>query len=97
MIQERITSILAWIPDWVYFHLTPHGRKLQSYLNIVHGFTRKVNRSHFSRIQIIIIIFFFWKVLRSRKEQLSEQNANDESENLLGKSKVTFSRSIYIQ
>lgn len=95
MIQERITSILAWIPDWVYFHLTPHGRKLQSYLNIVHGFTRKVNRSHFSRIQIIIN--FFPKVLRSRKEQLSEQNANDESENLLGKSKITFSRSIYIQ
>ena len=42
MVQERINSILGLLPDWLYFRFTPHGRKLQSYLDIVHNFTRKV-------------------------------------------------------
>ncbi|XP_057367791.1 cytochrome P450 4C1-like [Daphnia carinata] len=42
MIQGRINSLLGLLPDWFYFQFTPHGRKLQKFLDLVHGFTRKV-------------------------------------------------------
>jgi hypothetical protein len=47
MIQGRINSYRGLLPDWFYFQFTPHGRELQKYLDIVHGFTRKVGRRHY--------------------------------------------------
>ncbi|EFX88241.1 hypothetical protein DAPPUDRAFT_305713 [Daphnia pulex] len=42
MIQGRVNSLLGLLPDWIYFQFTPHGRECQTYLDIVHSFTRKV-------------------------------------------------------
>lgn len=57
MVQARINSLYSVFPDWIYFRFTRHGRELQSYLDIVHGFTRKVKN-----IQANRPFFFFLKL-----------------------------------
>lgn len=42
MIQQRVNSFLGLVPDWIYFNVTPHGRKCQKLLDIVHSFSAKV-------------------------------------------------------
>lgn len=81
MIQERSNSVLGMLPNWLY-SITPHGYKLQRYLNIVHALPLRVGRWTRSPHIQAYILYTYWfqndfQVLRDRKKQMKQRNAEE--------------------
>lgn len=85
MIQGRINSLLGLTPDWFYFRFTPHGRQLQSYLDLVHGFTQKVINANFLTLKTNLfktVFFISIKVMNARKVQFEREISEVEVDEL---------------
>ncbi|XP_046636807.1 cytochrome P450 4C1-like [Daphnia pulicaria] len=51
MTRGRFYSVLGLLPDWIYFSLTPSGRKLGKHIQTLHSFTMKVLRDRKQQIE----------------------------------------------